>query len=183
MEQRLVSQGEEDVHRFTEYACDTERSRWLSPVLLSRSPGRPSLRQWSVDMRPGRHFHLPYPLHDSSPGMNGQNNRTAVSDMGSVYAAQLQAKLQQAAGCQNNGQKNCIPSANVMAKTSEDLGCRNNASGDDDDSQSPASSNHRNTGCVEEEDASDDRSTPRSWTKDDASCTKLAANSKALTAS
>lgn len=129
-------------------------------------------------------------VYDFSSGINGQNNRTAAQDMGSMYAAQFQAKLQQA--CLNNGQKKNSPTANVMADGTrsgdEDQGSRN-AGSEDDDSQSPgppALGSRRNVpaeGSVDEDDGSDDRSTPPSWSKDE-SCKKLTpSNSKALTAS
>ena len=139
--------------------------------------------QYGSAVRADKHFHFPYTDYDSSPGMNGQNNRAA--DIDSVYAAQFQAKLQ---ACQNSSlPKGCLTSAgDAMPEegTRSDDDDQASRVSDDEDSQSPAASSSRRNGQEGsvDEDGSDDRSTPRSWTKSE-ECKKLSPSSKALTAS
>lgn len=132
------------------------------------------------------HFHFPYTDYDSSPGMNGQGNH-AAADIGSVYAAQFQAKLQ---ACQNNSSGGgVVPKGDIVS--GED-GRRSEEEDEDDDDEtsrisgdadSPAGAASRMNGDGSmDEDGSDDRSTPHSWTKGE-DCKNRSPSTKALTAS
>jgi len=121
-------------------------------------------------------------------GMNGQGNR-AAADIGSLYAAQFQAKLQ---ACQNNGTSSgVVPKGDNVTEGEDGRHSEDDDEGDDDqasrisgddDSPAAAASSRRNGDGSVDEDGSDDRSTPHSWTKGD-DCENPSPSIKALAAS
>ena len=116
--------------------------------------------------------------------MNGQNNRAL--DMGSAYAAQLQAKLQ---ACHKSQQQKRSPSSPPLdAAATEDGGTRSDDEEPaesrvslDEDSQSPAAPLTSVNGDASSvglllDDGSNGRTTPASWSKraqESSECKKL----------